>query len=173
MKQVQYFIFTLLVISMSNVFAANTSQPMESAYRLPLSAKSTIENPTYFACFVTNSKTQPPLEKWTPGLKFLNVYLTNYAHNTLGFNGNGILQTTSGYLNTHYFKTYHDEDFPKSVAGHVDAFVLWAGYHIECRDLTAAIKFPEDVKNRQHNGYIDYRYNRKEYHLSLAGSDYT
>lgn len=171
-KLIGLLILWLSIIEPTVAMSVNREE-IESAYRLKLSSNSTIDNPTYFACFVRQSKTHPGLSKWNPGLRFTHVFLTNYAQNTKGFGGVGTLLTTSGYLNSHYFKAYHDEDFPKSASGFVDAFVLWAGFNIECRDITASVKLPPNSTHKQFSGPIIYKHHGKNLELHLAGSDYT
>ena len=97
---------------------------------------------------------------------FANVYLVNYAQNVQGFNGLGILKTTASYLNNHYFRAYHDNDFPTSVPGFINAFVLWAGYKIECRDIS------NNIKNATYTGTIKLTHHKIEYRLDLAGSNF-
>jgi len=161
------FQVTLLVGSIIPLFAyANNQDNIDTAYRIKLSPNSTQSQPTYFTCIVTPSEKHPTLQKWTPPLDFTNVCLVNYAQNVQGFNGLGILKTTAGYLNDHYFRAYHDNDFPNSVPGFVDAFVLWAGYKIECRDIT------NNIKNATYVGTVKLTYNNIKYNLGLAGSNF-
>ena len=83
------------------------------------------------------------MKKRTPQIEFTPVVLVNYAQNVKGFNGLGIINTTAGYINSHYFMAYHDPDFKnqpgaqasKYYSGFIDAHVLWAGYQIQCNTI--------------------------------------
>jgi len=138
---------------------------INTAMQLNLSADSTKERPTYFACLVIQSKVHPTLPKWTPPIEFTQTYLLNYAQNVPGFNGLGLLKTTAGYLNQHYFRAYHDSDFKKSTPGFIDAFVLWAGYDINCMEINKRL-------SPNYTGPITLDFAGKTYHLSLAGSGF-
>lgn len=146
--------------------AVTSGHTLDTGYRLVFDPTSTSTKPSYFACIVTPSQQHPTLKKWTPPLEFTDVYLVNYAQNVQGFNGLGILKTTAGYLNSHYFRSYHDSDFSQKVAGFIDAFVLWAGYQIQCFDITA------QAKNLQYTGEMTVTHQQQPYTLTLAGSDY-
>lgn len=173
MRFINLTLLLVLLILSPITTSAKRHQKMESAYRLKLSEKSSIQQPTYFACFIKKSKLHPGLSKWTPKSQFTNVYLSNYAQNVQGFTGNGALLTTTGYINSHYFKAYHDDDFPKSEPGYVDAHVLWAGYGIECRNISDMVKLPDGITHEHFRGVIKYRFKGKTYSLTLAGNDYT
>jgi len=167
MKYLLHFaliLLSLLIFVSSNVYAKDGQ--IDTAFHLLLNANSTGNHPTYFACFVTPSEKHPTLLKWTPKIEFANVYLMNYAQNVQGFTGLGLLKTTAGYLNQHYFRAYHDSDFKKSVPGFIDAFVLWAGYQINCKTLQT----PNGQSN--YTGPITIKYAGKDFQLKLAGNDW-
>lgn len=144
---------------------SNASLP-DTSFRLMLSADTTIDHPSYFYCVVAPQPSfeqggHPTLPQWTPPILFTPVSLMNYAQNVQGFTGLGKLETTADYINSHYFKSYHDPDFEEYAqypisAGFIDGFVLWPGYGIECDT------FDESDINSQ--GEYDNRV--------LAGSDY-
>lgn len=165
--------FLWLLLLLPAVVMAGGTERMESAFRLKMNPNTTIEHPTYFACFVTPSKKHPGISELKPKIRFTPIFLTNYAQYVRGFNGVGTFQTTAGYLNSHYFKAYHDEYYPKTEAGLVDAFVLWFGFQIECHDITKSVKLPPDTTHQLFEGVINYRIHGKDYKLKLAGSDYT
>jgi hypothetical protein len=156
------FLFLILALTVSCNLAYAANHHPNTAYRLYLPAKTTAKKPSYFACFVTLNTKSPTLKKWTPPIEFTNVYLVNYAQNVKGFNGLGILKTTAGFLNSHYFMAYHDADFNQKASGFIDAFVLWAGYQINCNQLPTPKNTTITIKFAGHT-YKD---------LTLAGSDY-
>ncbi|MCL1125047.1 hypothetical protein [Shewanella surugensis] len=150
------------IIGCSNL----SSSVPDTSFRLMLSAHTTIHNPSYFYCVIAPQPSfeqggHPTLPQWTPPILFTPVSLMNYAQNVQGFTGLGKLATTADYINSHYFKSYHDPDFDQysqySIsAGFIDAFVLWPGYAIECATFNAS-----DINS---HGEYDGRV--------LAGSDY-
>ncbi|WP_299004103.1 hypothetical protein [uncultured Shewanella sp.] len=160
-------LLTLLMAAFPIVGCLNSSASVpETSFRLMLSADTTLNDPSYFYCVVVSQPSfenggHPTLPQWTPSLLFTPVSLMNYAQNVQGFTGLGKLDTTADYINSHYFKSYHDPDFDEYAqysisAGFIDAFVLWPGYGIECAT------FDESDINSQ--GKYDNRV--------LAGSDY-
>lgn len=168
-------LFVIILLFSNAIFATTITRVKDirvsdknavAATQINLRADSTKSQPTYFACLVTPSRTHPTLSKWTPPMEFTQVYLLNYAQNVQGFNGLGLLKTTAGYLNQHYFRAYHDPDFKKSTPGFVDAFVLWAGYDINCMEINKEAIHPH------YTGPLTLNFSGKTYHLALAGSEF-
>jgi len=59
------------------------------------------------------------------------VLIMNYACNVTGCNSKGIIYTTAGDVNSHYYYAIRDHHFSEKTKSRVEAFVLWPGCNIK------------------------------------------
>ena len=63
--------------------------------------------------------------------KQIPVIIMNYACNITGCNSKGIIYTTAGDVNNHYYYAVKDAHFSKNTISRVEVFVLWPGCNIK------------------------------------------
>lgn len=63
------------------------------------------------------------------------VYLVNYATNITGCDSQGILQTTAGDVNTHFYYAIKDPGFNRNTIPAIAVFTLWPGLNISINEV--------------------------------------
>ncbi|MCP4177264.1 MAG: hypothetical protein GY756_05815 [bacterium] len=75
------------------------------------------------------------------------VIIMNYACNVTGCNSKGIIYTTAGDVNSHYYYAIRDPHFSKDTGSRIEAFVLWPGCNIRITKFK-----PIDIQKKK-SGY--------------------
>ncbi|MCP3965883.1 MAG: hypothetical protein GY750_01535 [Lentisphaerae bacterium] len=79
------------------------------------------------------------------------VLLVNYACNVTGFDSQGVLQTTAGDVNTHFYYAVKDPSFKNKTKASMAVFTLWPGMEIKIHQIKPNMMFQ---KKSDGNYYI-------------------